>query len=109
MMAITSIQEVLIYRSRLILFVDKLYLSFPTSKNLSADLQLKKSISLGAATSQVMTRFTSPAVNSLISLVVETSIFLTTFGILFHLDNKHRFLNEQTQMTESRKVKWVML
>ena len=59
-----------------------------------------------------MTRFTSPAVNSLISLVVETTIgttILTIFGILFYLDNKHRLVNEQTQVTESRKVKWVIL
>lgn len=63
----------------------------------------------GAATSQAITRFTTPPVNSLISLVVETSVFLTIFGILFYLDNKHRFFNEQTQVTESGKVKWVII
>lgn len=63
----------------------------------------------GAATSQAITRFTSPAVNSLVSLVIETSVYLTIFGFLFYLDNKHRFVNEQTQETESRKVKWVIL
>lgn len=63
----------------------------------------------GAATSQALTRFTTPPVNSLISLVVETSVFLTIFGILFYLDNKHRFFNEQTQVTESGKVKWVII
>lgn len=60
----------------------------------------------GAATSQAITRLTSPAVNSLISLVVETTVYLTIFGILFYLDNKHRFVNEQTQ---SGKVKWVII
>jgi len=63
----------------------------------------------GAATSQAITRLTSPAVNSLISLVVETTVYLTIFGILFYLDNKHRFVNEQTQATESGKVKWVII
>jgi len=63
----------------------------------------------GAATSQAITRFTTPPVNSLISLVVETSVFLTIFGILFYLDNKHRFFNEQTQVTEYGKVKWVII
>jgi hypothetical protein len=65
---------------------------------------------VGAATSQAITRFTPPAVNSLISLVVETSTYLTIFGILFYLDNKHRFLSDGiTQATESRKVKWVII
>jgi len=65
---------------------------------------------VGAATSQAITKFTSPAVNSLISLVVETSTYLTIFGILFYLDNKHRFVSdEQTQATESGKGKWVIL
>ena len=63
----------------------------------------------GAATSQAITRFTTPPVNSLISLVIETSVFLTIFGILYYLDNKHRFFNEQTQVTESGKVKWVII
>ncbi|MGA9150511.1 MAG: hypothetical protein WBZ36_08030 [Candidatus Nitrosopolaris sp.] len=63
----------------------------------------------GAATSQAITRLSSPAVNSLISLVVETTVYLTIFGILFYLDNKHRFVNEQTQATESGKVKWVII
>jgi hypothetical protein len=63
----------------------------------------------GAATSQAITRFTTPPVNSLISLVIETSVFLTIFGLLFYLDNKHRSFNEQRQVTESGKVKWVIL
>ena len=63
----------------------------------------------GAATSQAITRFTTPPVNSLISLVIETSVFLTIFGILYYLDNKHSFFNEQTQVTESGKVKWVII
>jgi hypothetical protein len=47
----------------------------------------------GAATSQGIVRFTATPVNSLISIVIETSVFLTIFGILFYLDNKHRFAN----------------
>ncbi|MFY9873106.1 MAG: hypothetical protein WAK17_25630 [Candidatus Nitrosopolaris sp.] len=49
----------------------------------------------GAATSQVIARLTSPPVNSLISLVIESSIYV---------DNKHRFVNEQSQVTEGSKV-----
>lgn len=63
----------------------------------------------GAATSQAIARFTSPPVNSLISLVIETSIFLTIFGVLFYRNNKHRFMNEQTQVMESGRVKWVII
>jgi len=59
----------------------------------------------GAGTSQAITRFTSPVVNSLISLVVETSVFLAIFGILFYFDNKDRFVDEQ----ESKRVRWVLL
>jgi uncharacterized membrane protein (DUF485 family) len=63
----------------------------------------------GAATSQSITRFTLPAVNSIISLVVETSVYLAIFGILFYLDNRHRFVNERKQETESGKVKWIII
>jgi hypothetical protein len=49
----------------------------------------------GAGTSQAITRFTTPAVNSLISLVVETSVFLAIFGILFYFDNKTKFIDDQ--------------
>ena len=59
----------------------------------------------GAGTSQAITRFTSPVVNSLISLVVETSVFLAIFGILFYFDNKDKFVDEQ----ESKRVRWVLL
>jgi hypothetical protein len=59
----------------------------------------------GARTSQAITRFTSPAVNSLISLVVETSLFLAIFGILFYFDNKDKFVDEQG----SKRVRWVLL
>ena len=31
------------------------------------------------------------------------------FGILFYLDNKHRFVNEQTQARDSSRVKWVLI
>ena len=59
----------------------------------------------GAGTSQAITRFTSPVVNSLISLVVETSVFLAIFGILFYFDNKDEFVGEQG----SKRVKWVLI
>ena len=59
----------------------------------------------GAGTSQAITRFTSPVVNSLISLVVETSLFLAIFGILFYFDNKDKFVDEQG----SKRVKWVLI
>ena len=59
----------------------------------------------GAGTSQAITRFTSPVVNSLISLIVETSVFLAIFGILFYFDNKDMFVDEQG----SKRVRWVLL
>ena len=59
----------------------------------------------GAGTSQAITRFTTPVVNSLISLVVETSVFLAIFGILFYVDNKEKFIDDQG----SSRVKWVLL
>jgi hypothetical protein len=62
-----------------------------------------------AATSQAIAGFTSPLINSLVSLVADVSVFLTIFGILFYLDNKHRFLNERTQKQELGKIKWVII
>ncbi len=59
----------------------------------------------GAGTSQAITRFTMPVVNSLISLAVETSVFLAIFGILFYFDNKEKFIDDQG----SSRVKWVLL
>ena len=59
----------------------------------------------GAGTSQGITRFTTPVVNSLISLVVETSVFLAIFGILFYFDNKEKFIDDQG----SSRVKWVLI
>jgi hypothetical protein len=63
----------------------------------------------GAGTSQAITRFTSPIVNSLISLVVETSVFLAIFGILFFVDNKDKFVDEQGKGRESTRIKWVLI
>ena len=63
----------------------------------------------GAGTSQAITRFTSPIVNSLISLVVETSVFLAIFGILFYFENKDEFVDEQGRGRESTRVKWVLI
>ena len=62
-----------------------------------------------AGTSQAISRFTSPLVNSLISLVAESSVFLTIFGILFYFDNKDKFVDKQGKRRESGKVKWVLL
>ena len=63
----------------------------------------------GAGTSQVISRFTSPIVNSLISLAAELSVYLTIFGILFYFDNKDKFVGKQGKRRESGKVKWVLL
>ncbi|HEY9386698.1 MAG TPA: hypothetical protein VIP70_06635 [Nitrososphaeraceae archaeon] len=62
-----------------------------------------------AGTSQVIARFTSPLVNSLISLVAELSVFLAIFCILFYFDNKDKFVDEQGKRRESGRVKWVLL
>jgi hypothetical protein len=59
----------------------------------------------GAATSQGIARFTSPPVNSLISLVVETSLFLAIFGILFYFDNKDKFVDEEGKRRESTRIR----
>jgi hypothetical protein len=63
----------------------------------------------GAGTSQAISRFTSPLVNSLISLVAKLSVFLTIFGILFYFDNKDKFVDKQGKRRESGKVKWLLL
>ena len=62
-----------------------------------------------AVTSQVIAKITLPLVNTLISLAVETSVFLAIFGILFYFDNKEKFVDEQGNRRESVKVKWVIL
>ena len=62
-----------------------------------------------AGTSQVIAKITSPIINSLISIAVETSIFLVIFGLLFYLENKNKFVDEQGKRKESAKVKWVIL
>lgn len=64
---------------------------------------------IGAGTSQALAKFTTPLVNSLISIAVETSIFLTLFGILFYIDNKGKFVDEKGQRKESAKARWVLL
>jgi len=56
-----------------------------------------------AGTSQVIAKITSPIINSLISIAVETSIFLAIFGILFYLENKNKFVDEQGKRKESAK------
>jgi hypothetical protein len=63
----------------------------------------------GALSSQAIARFTSPLVNSLISLVAELGVFLSIFGVLFYFDNKDKFVDEQGKRRESGSVKWVLL
>jgi hypothetical protein len=63
----------------------------------------------GAISSQAIARFTSPLVNSLISLIAELGVFLTIFGVLFYLDNKHKFIDEHGKRRESGKLKWVLV
>ena len=62
-----------------------------------------------AGTSQVIAKITSPIINSLISIAVETSIFLAIFGILFYFENKNKFVDEQGKNREFAKVKWLLL
>jgi hypothetical protein len=64
---------------------------------------------VGAVSSQMIARFTSPLVNSLISIVAELGVFLTIFGVLFYFDNKDKFVDEHGKRRESGKVKWVLL
>ena len=63
----------------------------------------------GAISSQAIARFTSPLVNSLISLIAELGVFLTIFGVLFYFYNKDKFVDEQGKKREFAKVKWVLL
>lgn len=49
----------------------------------------------GAAISQAIAGFTSPLVNSLISIVAELGVFLSIFGVLFYFDNKDKFIDEK--------------
>lgn len=63
---------------------------------------------VGAIISQVMVNLTSPLVNSLISIVSETGVFLSIFGFLFYFDNKDMFIDEQGRR-KSGKVKWVLI
>jgi hypothetical protein len=63
----------------------------------------------GAGISQAIVGLTSPLVNSLISIVTETSVFFAIFGILFYFDNKDKFVDEQGKSRGFGKVKWVLL
>src|SRR5919106_1433163 len=63
----------------------------------------------GAVSSQAIARFTSPLINSLVSLVAELGVFLAIFGVLFYFDNKDKFVDKQENRRESGKVKWVLL
>jgi hypothetical protein len=63
----------------------------------------------GAGISQAIATSTSSLVNSLISLVTETSVFFAIFGILFYFDNKNKFVDEQGKNREFAKVKWLLL
>ena len=63
----------------------------------------------GAAISQAIAGFTSPLVNSLISIVAELGVFLSIFGVLFYFDNKDKFIDEKGKRRESGKVKWILI
>jgi uncharacterized protein YacL len=63
----------------------------------------------GAVSSQAIARFTSPLINSLVSLVVELGVFLAIFGVLFYFDNKDKFVDKQENRRESGKVKWCIV
>ena len=63
----------------------------------------------GAANSQAIAGFTSPLVNSLISIVAELGVFLSIFGVLFYFDNKDKFIDEKGKRRESGKVKWILI
>jgi len=63
----------------------------------------------GAAISQAIAGFTSPLVNSLISIVAELGVFLSVFGVLFYFDNKDKFIDEKGKRRESGKVKWILI
>ena len=49
---------------------------------------------VGAGSSQAIARFTSPLVNSIISIIAELGVFLTILGFLFYFDNKDKFVDE---------------
>lgn len=63
----------------------------------------------GAAISQAIAGFTSPLVNSLISIVAELGVFISIFGVLFYFDNKDKFIDEKGKRRESGKVKWILI
>jgi hypothetical protein len=64
---------------------------------------------VGASSSQAIARFTSPLINSIISVFAELGVFLTIFGVLFYYDNKDKFIDEHGKRKESGKVKWVLI
>jgi hypothetical protein len=57
----------------------------------------------GAGISQAIARSTSELVNSLFSIVAETSVFFAIFGVLFYFDNKDRFVDEQGKKENLQK------
>ena len=93
------------------------YHHFMTMSSLKEYLLFNKNILIGfvgafltgAAISQAIAVFTSPLVNSLVSIVAELGVFLAIFGVLFYFDNKDKFIDERGKRRESGKVKWVLL
>jgi hypothetical protein len=63
----------------------------------------------GALISQEIARFTSPLVNSLVTVIAELGVFLTIFGVLFYFDNKDKFVDNHGNKREFSKVKWVLI
>lgn len=68
-----------------------------------------------AITSQLIAKYTSTLTNSLISQIADISVFLTVFGTLFYIDNKHMFTvniestEKKTKRIEFAKLKWVLI
>lgn len=63
----------------------------------------------GATISQAIAGFTSPLVNSLISIIAELGVFISIFGVLFYFDNKDKFIDEKGKRRESGKLKWILI
>jgi hypothetical protein len=63
----------------------------------------------GAGISQILARFTSSLVNSIISVVTEFWVFIVLFGVLFYRDNKNKFIDNERKKRESKKIRWIIL
>jgi hypothetical protein len=64
---------------------------------------------VGGGSRQVSGGYTSPFVNTIISLIIEFGVFFIIFGILFYQDNKSKFVDQQGNRNDFGKIKWVIL